>query len=96
MTIFVGNLPYIVAEAQLRETFEEYGEVVSVRLIRDRESGQSRGFAFIVMPQDREALHAIQQLDRAVWGERVIDVNIAKPREAQGPADPETEIISSR
>ena len=80
MTIYAGNLPYTIGETQLRETFEEYGEVLKLRLIRDRETGQSKGFAFVEMRHDREALHAIGQLDHANWEGRTISVNLAKPR----------------
>jgi RNA recognition motif-containing protein len=79
MTIFCGNLPYRVSESEIRSTFEAFGEVLSLRLIRDLETGESRGFAFVEM-RDREALHAIGQLDHATWEGRTISVNLAKPR----------------
>ena len=78
MTVFIGNLSYSINEQELRHTFEEYGEVRGVRLIRDRETGSSKGFAFVDMPHDHEALHAISQLDHATWEGRTIQVNMAK------------------
>jgi RNA recognition motif-containing protein len=83
MTIYVGNLPYSIGETEIRQAFEEFGEVQRVRLIHDRESGQSKGFAFVEMP-DREGLHAISQLDFANWEGRKLNVNVAKPRTPGG------------
>ena len=59
MNIYVGNLHYKIGEDDLREVFAEYGEVTSVKIIKDRESGNSKGFGFVEMSNDAEARKAI-------------------------------------
>lgn len=76
--VFVANMPYWISEEDLRSLFSEFGEVVSVRLIRDRETGASKGFAFIEMAHYRDALLAIQQLDSKDWDGRRIAVRQAR------------------
>lgn len=80
MNIYVGNLPYSVTEDDLRETFAQYGEVMSVNLITDKFSGQSKGFAFVEMPSNSEADAAIKALNDTDYKGRNIKVNQAKPR----------------
>nr|VFK27549.1 MAG: RNA recognition motif. (a.k.a. RRM, RBD, or RNP domain) [Candidatus Kentron sp. MB]VFK32766.1 MAG: RNA recognition motif. (a.k.a. RRM, RBD, or RNP domain) [Candidatus Kentron sp. MB]VFK74349.1 MAG: RNA recognition motif. (a.k.a. RRM, RBD, or RNP domain) [Candidatus Kentron sp. MB] len=80
MNIYVGNLPYGVTEDELREVFSEHGEVESANVITDRFSGQSKGFGFVVMPQDDEANAAIKALNETQIKGRPIRVNQAKPR----------------
>jgi len=80
MNIYVGNLPYGVTEEDLRETFSQYGEVSSANLITDKFSGQSKGFAFVEMPNNSEADAAIKALNDTEYKGRNIKVNQAKPR----------------
>lgn len=81
MNIYVGNLSYDANENELEEAFTRYGAVESVNVIKDRETGRSRGFAFIEMPNADEARAAIEGLNLQRIGERAITVNEARPRE---------------
>jgi RNA recognition motif-containing protein len=78
--IYVGNLPYSVDDQQLASLFGEYGEVIESTVITDRDSGQSKGFGFVQMAVDAEALTAINQLNGAQLGNRTLRVNEAQPR----------------
>ncbi len=78
--IYVGNLPYTVDGQQLASLFGEYGEVIEATVITDRDSGQSKGFGFVQMADDNEALNAISQLNGSQLGNRTIRVNEAQPR----------------
>ena len=78
--IYVGNLPYTANEDELRELFSQYGEVVSVSLVTDRETGRPRGFGFVEMPAD-DADEAIGALDGKDMGGRALRINEARPRE---------------
>ncbi|MGD9200627.1 MAG: RNA-binding protein [Chitinispirillia bacterium] len=83
MNIYVGNLSYEMTEDELRQTFEQHGEVGSVKIIQDRYTGRSKGFGFIEMLQNQQALDAIQNLNgRTLKGKNVI-VNEARPRESR-------------
>jgi RNA recognition motif-containing protein len=77
--IYVGNLPWSSTEDEVRTAFEQYGEVQSVKLIEDRETGRARGFGFVEM-DDAGALEAIENLDGKEFGGRNLKVNEAKPR----------------
>ena len=81
MNIFVGNLPYSISEQELRREFEAFGQVDSVRVIKDRETGKSKGFGFVEMPDDAAAQKAIAELDGGMVEGRAIRVSVAKPRE---------------
>jgi len=81
MNIYIGNLPFNLGEEDLREIFEEYGEVASSKIISDKFTGRSKGFGFIEMESDEEANKAIQELNNAEVGGRNIKVNESKPRE---------------
>ena len=81
--IYVGNLPYSATEDELRELFSAHGEVSSVSLVNDRETGRPRGFGFVEMTGD-EAAAAIQALDGSQMGGRTLKVNEARPRENGG------------
>lgn len=83
MNIFVGNLSYRSTEDELREAFEQYGQVSSARIISDRETQRSRGFGFVEMPNDEEGKAAICALDGGQIGGREVKVNEARPREAR-------------
>lgn len=78
--LYVGNLPWSATEEQIRSSFGAYGDVMSVKLIEDRETGRPRGFGFVEM-DDNGALEAIKELDGTDFGGRNIKVNEAKPRE---------------
>lgn len=80
MNIFVGSLPYRLEEADLKELFEAYGEVSSVKLITDRETGRSKGFGFVEMPDDATALKAISGLNGTEVSGRAIAVSQAEER----------------
>jgi RNA recognition motif-containing protein len=80
MNIYVSNLSYGVNDADLSELFKEYGEVSSAKVITDRETGKSRGFGFVEMPNEAEALKAIKELNDVEYDSKVITVNVAKPK----------------
>jgi RNA recognition motif-containing protein len=82
--IFVGNLDFGATEASIRTLFETHGAVERVSLITDRDTGRSRGFGFVEMPDDGEAERAIAALNGANIGGRQINVNEARPREGGG------------
>ncbi len=81
MRLYVGNLNYNTSEDELREIFGEYGEVVSVALIRDRETGRAKGFGFVEFADEESGRTAITALDGKQIGGRAIKVNEARPRE---------------
>jgi RNA recognition motif-containing protein len=83
VTIYVGNLSFQATEEDVKEVFQEYGEVVRVTLPTDRETGKKRGFAFVEMKDDASEDAAIAELDGAEWLGRELRVNKAKPREAR-------------
>jgi RNA recognition motif-containing protein len=78
--IYVGNLAFSTGEDELRNAFESYGQVSSVNIIKDRETGRSRGFAFVEMPNSTEAHQAIEALNSSDIGGRNVTVNEARPR----------------
>lgn len=80
MKIYVGNLAYRTDEEELRNVFEQFGVVDQVDVITDRETGRSKGFGFVEMPNDNEAQAAIEALDGSELGERPLKVNKAQPR----------------
>ena len=82
--IYVGNLPFSATEDEVRSEFSEFGNVISVALINDRETGRPRGFGFVEMG-DVEALAAIQALDGKDMGGRSLRVNEARPRRDDRP-----------
>ena len=81
MDIYVGNLPYQLTEGELEELFTEFGSVSSARVIADKYSGRSKGFGFVEMPNQEEAVEAIRQLEGKEVNGRNIKVNEAKRRE---------------
>ena len=83
MNIYVGNLAFTATERDLRQLFEPYGEVDTIRLITDRDTGRSKGFGFIEMPDSTAAQAAITGLNGTVLASRALTVNEAKPREPQ-------------
>ena len=80
MNIYVGNLSRQVTEEDLREAFEAFGQVATVTIIKDKFSGESRGFGFVEMPTKDEAQSAITGLNGKELKERTLNVNEARPR----------------
>jgi RNA recognition motif-containing protein len=84
MNLYIGNLPYRVTEEQLRQAFEQYGAVTSCTIVKDKLTGQSKGFGFLEMPGSAEAEAAITGWNgRDLMGRR-LNVNEARPRPAVG------------
>lgn len=81
MNIYVGNLQYGVTEDELKELFEEFGEVMSVKIITDKYSGRSKGYGFVEMSNNNEAKKAIENLNEKDLRGRNIRVNQARERE---------------
>jgi RNA recognition motif-containing protein len=80
MNIYVANLSYDVNDADLKELFDEYGQVSSAKVIMDRMSGRSRGFGFVEMDDNGQGQKAIDELNQCEYDGKVISVNLAKPR----------------
>ena len=80
MNIYVGNLAFTVTEEDLKKTFEAFGQVASVNIIKDQYSNQSKGFGFVEMPESSEAQAAIGALNGKELNGRTLTVNQAKPR----------------
>jgi RNA recognition motif-containing protein len=80
MNLYVGNLPYRMTEDQLRQTFEEFGQVASCTIIKDKVTGSSKGFGFLEMPEKTEAEAAINGLNNRELMGRKLNVNEARPR----------------
>jgi len=81
MRIFVGNLSFATTEEELSQLFAPYGVVERVQIIQDRETGRSRGFGFVEMPDATQAQAAMAGLNRSVLGGRTLIVNEARPWE---------------
>jgi RNA recognition motif-containing protein len=82
--IYVGNLPWSATADDLLQIFQEHGQVARAQVITDRETGRSRGFGFVEMIDDAEALKAIETLNGAPYEGRPLTVNEARPREERG------------
>lgn len=80
MNIYISNLSYGITDADLRELFADYGEIISAKVILDRETGRSRGFGFVELADDTLGQKAIDELNQAEYDGKVINVNVAKPR----------------
>ena len=81
MNIFISNLDFKVESGDLTDFFAPYGEVVSAKVITDRETGRSRGFVFVEMANDAAGKEAISNLNGAVVEGRAMTVNVARPKE---------------
>ena len=79
--LYVGNISFTVAEADLHRIFEQYGSVTEIKVVTDRETGQPRGFAFVTMSDDAEGRAAIKGLDGKVFGGRPLKISEARPKE---------------
>lgn len=84
MNIYVGNISWGASEADLQDAFAEYGAVDSATIIKDRETGRSRGFGFVEMPDDEDGQSAIDALNGFMLDGRPLKVNQARPREQSG------------
>ncbi|AIL46369.1 RNA-binding protein [Elizabethkingia anophelis] len=81
MNIFISNINYSVKESQLEELFASYGAIQSAKIIMDRETGRSRGFGFVEMPNNDEANTAIESLNGALFQGKNLNVSEARPKE---------------
>jgi RNA recognition motif-containing protein len=88
MNIFVGNLAFSATDHEVRQLFEQYGAVEKVNIVTDRETGRSRGFCFVEMPDSRAANAAIEGLQGTMLAGRALTVNEAKPREPRSDRGP--------
>jgi RNA recognition motif-containing protein len=84
MNIYVGNLSYDVSEEDLRQAFAAFGQLSSATIIKDKYSGQSKGFGFVEMPSAEEARSAISQMNGKELKGRALSVNEARPRPEGG------------
>jgi len=84
MKIFVGNLSWDATDTDLKDAFAQYGAVSEASVVKDRETGRSRGFAFVIMENDAEAQAAIDGMNGKEIAGRAIVVNEARPREEGG------------
>jgi RNA recognition motif-containing protein len=82
--LYVGNLPFQTTESDLQTLFESVGSVASINIVRDRATGQARGFAFVEMSDAEGAQRAISELDRHEYGGRNLTVNEARPMTPRG------------
>ena len=97
MNIYVGNLTYDTTEERLREVFEQFGQVESISIIMDRQTGRSRGFAFVIMPDEAEAQRAIDESNGMEVDGRALKVNQAREKSADGGLTaPITDKVPSR
>ncbi|MGL4420411.1 MAG: RNA recognition motif domain-containing protein, partial [Gemmataceae bacterium] len=80
INIYVGNLPWTTTQDDLYALFQQYGQVQRAQVVMDRETGRSRGFGFVEMPNQDEADAAIAALHQQPWNGRPLTVNIAQPR----------------
>ena len=80
MNLYISNLSYNISDADLRQLFADYGEITSAKVIMDRETGNSRGFAFVEMTSDEEGQKAIDELNGVEYDQKVISVSVARPR----------------
>ena len=87
MRIYVGNLSHDLSEVNLRQAFEAFGQVSSARIVKDKYSGQPRGFGFVEMPDQARAQAAIENLNGKELLGRKMNVNEARPRTDQGRFD---------
>lgn len=85
MNLYVSNLPYTLTDEELQGEFAAFGTVSSARLVKDRETGRSRGFGFVEMPVEAEALTAINALNAKEVGGRPLRVVEARPKEDRPP-----------
>lgn len=76
--LYVGNLPYSATEVEMRESFSEVGTVISVRIVTDRQSGRSKGFAFVEMTDEAQAQAVIEKFNGAEYAGKVMNISLAR------------------
>ncbi|MDE3135343.1 MAG: RNA-binding protein [Acidobacteriota bacterium] len=86
--LFVGNLSFRTTETELRVLFEPFGQITRIHIATDRETGRSRGFAFVDMPNDEEATRAMTALNGKDFDGRALKVNEARPKPERGAGGP--------
>ncbi len=86
-TLYFGNLPWAATSDDLTNAVSQFCEVISARVVTDRETGRSRGFGFVEVPEE-SAQTVIDSLNGAEWGGRILTVNEARPREGRAPRGP--------
>lgn len=84
MNLYISNLSYNISDEDLRLLFADYGEIISAKVIMDRETGRSRGFGFVELSDDELAKKAIEELNQASYDGKVINITEARPREDRG------------
>lgn len=84
LNIYVGNLPFSTDEQELEQLFSQFGQVDRANVIMDRDTGRSRGFGFVEMPNEEEGRKAIEALNGESYNGRPLTVNEARPREPRG------------
>ena len=87
MNIFISNLNYNTVESELEALFQNYGDVDSAKIITDRDTGRSRGFGFLEMPNEEDAAKAIEELNQREFKQKVLNVSEARPREERPRRD---------
>ena len=87
MNIFISNLNYNTVESELEALFQNYGDVDSAKIITDRDTGRSRGFGFVEMPNEEDAAKAIEELNQREFKQKVLNVSEARPREERPRRD---------
>lgn len=87
MNIFISNLNYNTVESELEALFQNYGDVESAKIITDRDTGRSRGFGFVEMPNEEDGAKAIEELNQNEFKQKVLNVSEARPREERPRRD---------
>ena len=87
MNIYISNLSYRIVDSDLKMLFEEYGEVASARVIMDHQTGRSKGFGFVIMPNREAMLKAINKLHRSLYDGKIINVSESRSREEKPIVD---------
>ena len=87
MNIFISNLNYNTVESELEALFQNYGDVESAKIITDRDTGRSRGFGFVEMPNEEDGAKAIEELNQREFKQKVLNVSEARPREERPRRD---------
>jgi len=82
--MYVGNIPYNATEEDLRELFSVYGEIVSLKIIQDQDTGRSKGFGFIEMSEEKDTKKAIEELNGKDFMEKTLKVSEARPQQKRG------------
>lgn len=85
MNIYVGNIPFTTTETELEQLFAQHGDVASVNIIKDKETGRSKGFGFVEMNEDSQGKEAVKELDGFELNGRNLKINEARPREERPP-----------